>query len=168
MPEIEKRGRGRPRKHKPTDETRLKVSTLAGVGVPYEHIATMLGISSDTLVLRYPVELKAGGANWIATATKKLYEAVLRGEAWAIAFTLKCKGGFREKARPDEREPESLLPLPLPTNVPSAAPVALVEDTSDDIDSVLDYMRIMNGDKELPALPALPAPDKATDAAPTV
>ena len=47
--ETDKTGKGRP-PHLPTADTRIKVYTLSTVGTRHEDIASVLGISHDTLV----------------------------------------------------------------------------------------------------------------------
>ena len=90
-------------KTKPKIEIDLnEVEDLASRGLTKQQIADKLGISERTLYTRqsesaeFAEAIKRGGAKGVAFASNKLFEAVERGEAWAICFFLKTKGGFKE------------------------------------------------------------------------
>ena len=88
---------------KPTIEIDLnKVEELAGRGLTQQQIADALGISRTTLQGRirdselFEQAIKRGQAKGVASVSNKLYESAMRGEAWAVCFFLKTKGGFKE------------------------------------------------------------------------
>ena len=88
---------------KPTIEIDLnKVEELAGRGLTQQQIADALGISRTTLQGRirdselFEQAIKRGQAKGIASVSNKLFESAMRGEAWAVCFFLKTKGGFKE------------------------------------------------------------------------
>ena len=79
-----------------------KVESLASRGLTREQIANALGISERTLYTRqsesaeFADAIKRGYAKGVASVSNKLYESAMRGEAWAVCFFLKTKGGFKE------------------------------------------------------------------------
>ena len=90
-------------KTKPRIEIDLsKVESLASRGLTKQQIADALGISETTLRNRqndsadFADAIKRGQAKGIASVSNKLYESAMRGEAWAVCFFLKTKGGFKE------------------------------------------------------------------------
>ena len=90
-------------KTKPRIEIDLgKVESLASRGLTREQIADALGISERTLYTRqsesaeFADAIKRGYAKGVASVSNKLYESAMRGEAWAVCFFLKTKGGFKE------------------------------------------------------------------------
>lgn len=84
--------------HVPTEETRQKAQYLAGLGVPHEHIAVLVGLSDDkTLREHYADELKKGKAQANAKATQMLFQKVEKGDLGATIFWLKAQAGWREK-----------------------------------------------------------------------
>lgn len=85
--------------HVPTEETRQKAEYLAGLGVPHEHIAVLIGLSDDkTLREHYATELKLGKAKANAKATQMLFNKVDKGDLGATIFWLKSQAGWREKS----------------------------------------------------------------------
>lgn len=90
-------------KTKPRIEIDLdEVETLASRGLTQQQIADALGISVDTLYSRkrenqdFQEAIKRGQAKGVASVSNKLYESAMRGEAWAVCFFLKTKGGYKE------------------------------------------------------------------------
>jgi hypothetical protein len=87
------------RKHVVTAETRAQVEMLAGCGLTRPQIAACIGISHETLNVKYRRELDAGPAKGIAAvsrnvfrqATKDNFKAVPAALAW-----LKQHGGWRD------------------------------------------------------------------------
>ena len=79
-----------------------KVESLASRGLTQQQIADALGISRTTLYGRikeseqFEQAIKKGQAKGVASVSNKLYESAMRGEAWAVCFFLKTKGGFKE------------------------------------------------------------------------
>ena len=80
------------------------VKGLAMQGMTDEKIAETLGISIRTLyrkkaqLSQFRQAIKGGFAESEAVATSKLFEAVKKGEAWAICFFLKARHGWQDWA----------------------------------------------------------------------
>lgn len=84
--------------HVPTLETRKQVEGLAGLGLPHEHIAVMIGLSDDkTLREHYELELKRGKAKANAKISGTLFNEASKGNMTAAIFWMKSQGGWREK-----------------------------------------------------------------------
>ena len=84
--------------HVPTPQTLQQVEYLAGLGVPHEHIAVLIGLSDDkTLREHYEHQLKLGKAKANAKATQMLFNKVEKGDLGATVFWLKAQAGWREK-----------------------------------------------------------------------
>lgn len=90
-------------KTKPRIEIDLaKVEALASRGLTKQQIADALGVSQTTFYARqkeseeFEEAIKRGQAKGVASVSNKLYESAMRGEAWAVCFFLKTKGGFKE------------------------------------------------------------------------
>lgn len=84
--------------HAVTLDNQQRVEYLAGLGVPHEHIAVLVGLSDDkTLRKHYPAELKMGKAKANAKATQMLFQKVEKGDLGATVFWLKAQAGWREK-----------------------------------------------------------------------
>jgi DNA-binding transcriptional ArsR family regulator len=82
--------------HKPTDEKRKLVQTLAAVGITYEDIASKLDISADTLTKHYKAELINGRVDANANIGQKLYQQANGGNTQAQIFWLKTRAGWSE------------------------------------------------------------------------
>lgn len=83
--------------HMPTPELREKVAYLAGIGVPHEHIAVLIGLSDDkTMRSYYTQELKSGKAKANARVGQLLFNHVEKGNLSATIFWLKAQAGWRE------------------------------------------------------------------------
>lgn len=95
------------------DKIDLKqVEKLAAQGLTKKEICDALGIAETTLYAwsrvnsQFSQSIKKGQAQALITVTDKLFDAVKDGQAWAICFYLKTRGGWRETAPetpPDER-----------------------------------------------------------------
>ena len=79
-----------------------KVEALASRGLTKQQIADALGVSQTTFYARqkeseeFEEAIKRGQAKGVASVSNKLYESAMRGEAWAVCFFLKTKGGYKE------------------------------------------------------------------------
>jgi len=82
--------------HKPTDEKRLIVKTLAAVGITHEDIARKLEIDNDTLQKYYKKELDDGRVDANAANGKALYEQAKSGNTPAMIFWLKTRARWKE------------------------------------------------------------------------
>lgn len=87
----------RPVLHVPTDYQRYQVQQMAAFGIPYEEIAAVIGISHDTLSLRYADELRRGRPEANYRVARKLYSTATRGRGreavTAQMFWLSTRGG---------------------------------------------------------------------------
>lgn len=81
----------------PTDEQRKQVQTLAGYGLSQEQIATMLGMTRQTLAKHCQSELEKGKAVAYATATGQLFNNIKKGKEASLIFYLKTQHGWKEK-----------------------------------------------------------------------
>lgn len=87
---------GRGKKHQVTDETRDRVRMLKCCGVTNAMVASVLGISEDTLERYYRDELAHGLADATSRIAGTLYQKALSGDTTAMIFWLKTRGGWRE------------------------------------------------------------------------
>jgi hypothetical protein len=87
-----------------TEATREKVRYLAGVGVPQDDIARIVGCTPKTLRKRLRDELDRGVAEANATISGYLFAAAKAGNIAAIIFWLKTRANWQE-GRPGEPIP---------------------------------------------------------------
>ena len=105
-----------------TDAMRERVRYLAGVGLPQNDIAKIIGCSPKTLRKRFRDDLDRGVAEAKATIAGYLFAAAKGGNVTAQIFYLKTQGRWREQKAPDdpipgtEAEPNSNVILFLPDN----------------------------------------------------
>ncbi len=88
--------------YKPTDADRNTVRIMAACGVTHEDISKCLGtkgIAPKTLRKHFARELETAYLMANAQAGAKLFEAVNKGEAWAVCFWLKCRARWQEVVR---------------------------------------------------------------------
>jgi hypothetical protein len=96
--EIDKVGKGRP-PHLPNADTRIKVYTLSTVGTRHEDIASVLGISHDTLVKYYKEELDKGRIEANASVAETLFKQAKEGNTTAMIFWLKSRAKWKETSQ---------------------------------------------------------------------
>lgn len=96
--EENKVGKGRP-PHLPTADTRNKVYTLSTVGTRHEDIASVLGISHDTLVKYYKEELDKGRIEANASVAETLFKQAKEGNTTAMIFWLKSRAKWKETSQ---------------------------------------------------------------------
>jgi hypothetical protein len=96
--EENKVGKGRP-PHLPTADTRIKVYTLSTVGTRHEDIASVLGISHDTLVKYYKEELDKGRIEANASVAETLFKQAKEGNTTAMIFWLKSRAKWKETSQ---------------------------------------------------------------------
>jgi len=96
--------RGR-KAHKRTEETIAKVSALKMFGHTDQEIGKHLGISDETLMKYYRVELDTASVEANMVIANKLYQKAKAGDLGAIIFWLKTrgKGMWREKDKDDKK-----------------------------------------------------------------
>jgi len=87
--------RGRP-SHLPNDDTRKTVYELSSVGTTYEDIATVLGISHDTLTKHCRSELDKGRIDANAIIAGTLFKQAQDGNTSAAIFWLKTRARWKE------------------------------------------------------------------------
>lgn len=86
---------GRPR-HQPTDATRQTVQLHAMVGTRQEVIASILGISPDSLQRHYREELDTSREKANASIGGALYKKAMSGDTASMIFWLKTRARWRE------------------------------------------------------------------------
>lgn len=86
------------RRHKPTEETRKLVQSLAGFGVPYSQIACLVGegISEKTLYAYYQIDLDLGKAKANSQVGRTLFQKAINGDTAALIFWCKTQMGMKE------------------------------------------------------------------------
>lgn len=89
---------GRPR-HLPNGDTRNKVFMLSTVGTRHEDIATVLGISADTLTKYYHDELAKGRIEANASVAETLFKQAKEGNTTAMIFWLKSRAKWKETSQ---------------------------------------------------------------------
>ena len=89
---------GRP-PHLPDATTRNKVFMLSTVGTRHEDIATVLGISADTLTKYYNDELAKGRIEANASVAETLFKQAKEGNTTAMIFWLKSRAKWKETSQ---------------------------------------------------------------------
>jgi hypothetical protein len=84
-----------------TEAVREKVRHLAGLGVPQDDIARLLGCAPKTLRKRFRDELDRGVAEANAMISGSLFAAAKAGNIAAIIFWLKTRARWRERPAAD-------------------------------------------------------------------
>lgn len=98
MLETAKDKGGRP-PHLPDATTRNKVFMLSSVGTRHEDIATVLGISADTLTKYYKEELDKGRIEANASVAETLFKQAKEGNTTAMIFWLKSRAKWKESTQ---------------------------------------------------------------------
>jgi len=81
--------------HVPTAKLRVEAEAMARVGVPHHHIASLLRISTQTLLKHYRAELDQGKATAVYDVAQCLVAQCKRGDTRAIMFYLSTQAGWR-------------------------------------------------------------------------
>lgn len=89
---------GRP-PHLPNADTRNKVYMLSTVGTRHEDIASVLGITHDTLVKYYKEELDNGRIEANASVAETLFKQAKEGNTTAMIFWLKSRAKWKESTQ---------------------------------------------------------------------
>ena len=89
------------------DTLREKVRHLAGLGVPQDDIARILGCAPKTLRKRFRDELDRGAAEANATVAGSLFLAAKGGNIPAQIFWLKSRARWREPRAADDPAPSA-------------------------------------------------------------
>ncbi len=90
----------RKRNHIPTDKNHHMVEAMAAVGTPSEDMATMLGISKDTLERHYMDNIKAGRVKANLQIGRKIHAQALEGDTALLIWWSKTR--MRWSAAKDE------------------------------------------------------------------
>ena len=86
---------------------REKVWHLAGLGVPQDDIAKIVGCAPKTLRKRFRDELDRGVAEANAIISGCLFAAAKGGNTTAQIFWMKTRGGWRERQPADDRDADA-------------------------------------------------------------
>lgn len=89
---------GRP-PHLPNADTRNRVYMLSTVGTRHEDIASVLGITHDTLVKYYKEELDKGRIEANASVAETLFKQAKEGNTTAMIFWLKSRARWKESTQ---------------------------------------------------------------------
>lgn len=81
----------RKRNHIPTDKNHHMVEAMAAVGTPSEDMATMLGISKDTLERHYMDTIKAGRVKANLQIGRKIHAQALEGDTALLIWWTKTR-----------------------------------------------------------------------------
>lgn len=102
-------GAGR-KKFEPSPRERVLVQSMAGYGVPFEQIASMVrdGIHIDTLRAHFSKELIMGKALANAKIGEGLYKKAISGDTTAMIWWTKAQMGWREPPRQIEESRDDL------------------------------------------------------------
>ena len=89
------------------DALRAKARYLAGLGVPQDDIANIVGCAPKTLRKRFRDELDRGAAEANATIAGSLFLAAKAGNIAAQIFWLKTRARWRERRTADDPAPNT-------------------------------------------------------------
>lgn len=121
-------------KFEPTEAHRELIKTY-GVLLTQPHLATMLGISVNTLNRYYSAEVAIAQARATSTIAAKLYAAAAAGEPWAVRYYLNTIGKYTKRVE-----------LSGPDGGPLVPPdVDLSKCTDDQLDIIERAARILAG-----------------------
>ena len=88
-----------PALHEPNDNSRKQVETSAGLGLPHEQIAALIGIDDKTLRKHYRAELDIGKAKASASIARSLYNKALGGDTTAMIWWTKSQMNWSETVK---------------------------------------------------------------------
>lgn len=83
--------------HKPTEETRDKISRYAAVGIPHDDISKIIGIDKKTMYKYYRDELDTAAAKANAAVGGALYNKAINGDTAAQIWWTKARLRWSEK-----------------------------------------------------------------------
>jgi hypothetical protein len=84
----------------PTQDQRAKVEFMGAIGIPQEHIATIVGIAPHTLTKYFRSELDLGKSKMLAKVAQSLYQKATSEHPQAVTcaiFIMKTQAGWSEK-----------------------------------------------------------------------
>jgi hypothetical protein len=90
----------------PTDEKRIQVQTMSGLGINEDHIALVLGIHRNTLRKHHADDLELGRVTSNQAVAQALFNAAMKAPVSshgvvAAIFWLKTKGGWKQDGPED-------------------------------------------------------------------
>ncbi len=85
----------------PTDDERRQVAAMAGYGVPFAMIASLIqgGIDEDTLNKHFKDELTQGKARACAKVGQSLFQKCMDGDTTAAIWWTKTQMGWKDTSR---------------------------------------------------------------------
>ena len=126
------RGPGKP-PFKPSDEQRAMVSAMVSYGIPHLEIASVIGISPNTLAKHFRNEIDTASARATTEVANALFDqAVNKGNTSAQIFWLKTRGRWRETNHHDLTSSDgSMSPAAIDTSKLSDAALKELMDARD-------------------------------------
>jgi hypothetical protein len=103
-------GSGR-KKFQPTEIERNQVAAMAGFGVPYYQICTLVGdgISIETLRKYFSEELTVGKGRANLQIGKKIYQKAIAGDTKALIWWSKSQMGWSEIQKLEHTSPDGSM-----------------------------------------------------------
>lgn len=80
----------------PREEYRDRIKLMVAIGIPQDHIASLLKMGKATLHEAYREELEVGASSANAVVGGKIFEAAKRGEQWACTLWAVRRMGWKE------------------------------------------------------------------------
>lgn len=80
----------------PHEDKRPTIQMHAAIGTQVDHIARILGMSTETLHKHYQDDLDLGASKAGAVVGGKIFEAAKRGEQWACTLWAVRRMGWKE------------------------------------------------------------------------
>jgi hypothetical protein len=93
----------------PTPEHRRLVESTSGVGLPYNEIASLIGVDEETLLRHYAHEIEVGQAKANAQIAKTIYNKAQEGDA----TSLKIWSDNQEKMKRGRGRPKGSFKTPM-------------------------------------------------------
>ena len=97
--------------HQPSDKSRQEVESLSAVGLPHPEIASIIGVSHNTLTKHYRRELALGHSKANAQVAKTLFKQAVGGNTVACIFWLKARAGWRDRVDVSNEDGSFMRPL---------------------------------------------------------
>lgn len=95
--------------HEPDDKTKNIVKRMSGIGLTQDQIASIVGISDETLRKYYSEELQTGVAHANALVAQNLFNIATGNDKGAVAaaiFWMKTRAQWRETNRSEISGPD--------------------------------------------------------------
>lgn len=84
------------KKYNVNEKDKELVIQMSSVGISHEQIAAVIGITHDTLVKYYKIELDTSKSKAIAKIGGRLYQKALKGDNTCMIFYLKTQARWHE------------------------------------------------------------------------